>query len=58
MTESDFGASIPLSFRGLGKQGYQCQICVCVVHKRCHEFVTTKCSGVKDRESADDVRSP
>jgi novel protein kinase C epsilon type len=39
---------------GLGKQGYQCQICVCVVHKRCHEFITTKCSGVKDSETTED----
>jgi len=42
---------------GLGKQGYQCQICVCVVHKRCHEFITTKCSGVKELEKTDDARS-
>ncbi|XP_063072835.1 protein kinase C epsilon type-like [Engraulis encrasicolus] len=36
----------------LGKQGYQCQVCTCVVHKRCHELIITKCAGMKNQEDA------
>ncbi|KAI1701372.1 phorbol esters/diacylglycerol binding domain (C1 domain) domain-containing protein [Ditylenchus destructor] len=39
---------------GLGKQGYQCQVCTVVVHKRCHLDVVWKCPGSGTNEAIDE----
>uniref|UniRef100_A0AC35U9L6 Protein kinase C n=1 Tax=Rhabditophanes sp. KR3021 TaxID=114890 RepID=A0AC35U9L6_9BILA len=41
---------------GIGKQGYQCQICTVVVHKRCHLDVVWNCPGNKG-DALDEIAS-
>ncbi|XP_065197912.1 protein kinase C-like 1B [Sycon ciliatum] len=36
---------------GLGKQGYQCDVCLQAVHKKCHDQVHTVCKELKEEEN-------
>ncbi|XP_071961788.1 protein kinase C epsilon type-like isoform X2 [Antedon mediterranea] len=40
---------------GLYSQGYQCQVCTVVVHKRCHTLMITKC---KELNPGEDTENP
>ncbi|ESO04662.1 hypothetical protein HELRODRAFT_78764 [Helobdella robusta] len=39
----------------MSPQGYQCQVCTCVVHKRCHQSAVTKCPGLKETVADEDT---
>lgn len=38
-----------LIYRGLNKQGYQCQLCSAAVHKKCHDKIISKCPGSAEK---------
>jgi len=42
---------------GFGKQGYQCQLCGYVCHKKCFASVVTKCTGTPEEQAMLHVQS-
>lgn len=35
--------------------GASAAVCTCVVHKRCHELIITKCAGMKKEDAGGEV---